>query len=133
MDSKLKESLSFLDDIKEAGSDKINEMVALIQEMTPQIDVAGFHLNEIEVGVGLPPGINLAFTKEKDVAPETINQLLKENEDRPLFTLIVQTLQKADTLVKGMKLTNFKLGEMAMKIGLPPDVNIKLLRLENPA
>jgi hypothetical protein len=131
LDSKLDESLSFLSDIKEAGSEKIDAMVNKIQTLAPLIDQTGFNMNELEVGIGIPPEINLAFEKIKDVDAETIEKLLKANEDKPLLSLIIHTLQKADALVKGMNLTNFRLGQLSMKIGLPPDVSIKLLRMEN--
>ena len=131
VDNKLSESLSFLGDLKEAGSEKINSLVSNIQELAPSIDKTGFKMHEVEVSIGIPPDIRIAFTKEQEVDPTTIDQLLQENEDRPLFKLIVQTLQKADTVVKDMKLSNFKLDELSMKIGLPPDVVLKLARLEN--
>jgi hypothetical protein len=132
LESSLDESLSFLSDIKEAGAEKIDTLVKKIQELAPLIDQTGFHMNELEVGIGIPPEIVLAFEKEKDVDAETIEELLKANEDKPLLSLIIHTLQKADALVKGMNLSNFKLGQLSMKIGLPPDVTIKLLRLESP-
>ena len=131
LESTLDESLSFLSDIKEAGSEKIDALVNKIQDLAPLIDQTGFNMNELEVGIGIPPEINLAFEKEKDVDAETIEKLLKANEDKPLLSLIIHTLQKADALVKGMNLSNFKLGQLSMKIGLPPDVSIKLLRIEN--
>jgi hypothetical protein len=135
MDNTLKDSLSFMEDLKEAGAEKMNELVDRIQHLAPLIDVTGFNMHEIDVGIGIPPEINIAFLKVKDVDTETIDKLLKENEDKPLFTLIVQTLQKTDALVKDMKLVNYKLGQLSMKIGLPPDVGIKLLRTgnDNPA
>ena len=133
IESTLDESLSFLSDIKEAGSEKIDAFVNKIQDLAPLIDQMGFNMNELEVGIGIPPEINLAFEKEKDVDAETIEKLLKANEDKPLLSLIIHTLQKADALVKGMNLSNYKLGQLSMKIGVPPDVNIKLLRIENPA
>jgi hypothetical protein len=131
IDNKLSDSLSFLGDLKEAGSEKVNSLVSNIQELAPSIDKTGFKMHEVEVSIGIPPDIRIAFTKEQEVDPATIDQLLQENEDRPLFKLIVQTLQKADTVVKDMKLSNFKLDELSMKIGLPPDVVLKLARLEN--
>ena len=133
IESTLDESLSFLSDIKEAGSEKIDAFVNKIQDLAPLIDQMGFNMNELEVGIGIPPEINLAFEKEKDVDAETIEKLLKANEDKPLLSLIIHTLQKADALVKGMNLSNYKLGQLSMKIGVPPDVSIKLLRIENPA
>jgi hypothetical protein len=127
----LDDSLSFLSDIKEAGAEKLEAFVNKIQDLAPLLDQMGFNMNELEVGIGIPPEINLVFEKEKEVDAETIEKLLKENEDKPLLSLIIHTLQKADGLVKGINLSNYKLGELIMKIGLPPDVTIKLLRIEN--
>ena len=132
IESTLDDSLTFLSDIKEAGSEKINVFVNKIEDLAPLLDQMGFNMNELEVGIGIPPEINLAFTKEKDVEAETIETLLKENEDKPLLSMIIHSLQKSDTLVKAMNLSNYKLGQLIMKIGLPPDVTIKLLRIENP-
>jgi hypothetical protein len=132
IENTLDESLTLLSDIKEAGSEKINVFVNKIEDLAPLLDQMGFNMNELEVGIGIPPEINLAFTKEKDVDAETIETLLKENEDKPLLSMIIHSLQKSDTLVKAMNLSNYKLGQLIMKIGLPPDVTIKLLRIENP-
>jgi hypothetical protein len=132
IENTLDDSLTFLSDIKEAGSEKINIFVNKIEDLAPLLDQMGFNMNELEVGIGIPPEINLAFTKEKDVDAETIETLLKENEDKPLLSMIIHSLQKSDTLVKAMNLSNYKLGQLIMKIGLPPDVTIKLLRIENP-
>jgi hypothetical protein len=131
IESTVDDSLSFLSDIKQAGSDNMNAFVNKVQALAPLIDEAGFNMNEIEVGIGIPPEIHLAFAKEKDVDAATIESLLKANEDKPLFTMIIHTLQKSDVLVKGMNVSTYKLGQLTMKIGFPPDLTIKLLRIEN--
>lgn len=131
IENTLDESLTILSDIKEAGSDKINAFVNKVEDLAPLLDQMGFNMNELDVGIGIPPAINLAFTKEKDVDAETIEKLLKENEDKPLLSIIIHSLQNADGLVKAMNLSNYKLGQLSMKIGLPPDVSIKLLRIQN--
>ena len=127
----LDESLNFLSDLKEAGSEKINALVNKIEDLAPLLDQMGFNMNELDVGIGIPPEINLAFTKEKDVDAETIELLLKENVDKPLLSMIIHSLQNADALVKAMNLSNYRLGQLSMKIGVPPDMSIKLLRIEN--
>jgi hypothetical protein len=132
IENTLDDSLTFLSDIKEAGSEKITAFVNKIEDLAPLLEQMGFNMDEIEVGIGIPPQINLAFTKEKDVDAETIEKLLNENQDKPLLSMIIRSLQSSDTLVKGMNLSKYKLGQLIMKIGLPPDVTIKLLRIENP-
>src|SRR5881275_863478 len=90
----LDDSLSFLSDVKEAGAEKLEAFVNKIQDLAPLLDQMGFNMNELEVGIGIPPEINLVFEKEKDVDAETIEKLLKEHEDKPLLSLIIHTLQK---------------------------------------
>lgn len=125
---KLKDSLSFLKDIKDSSADKINGFVNDILGLAPLIEVTGFNMKDVSVEVGIPPGITISFVKEKDVDAETIDKLIKENEDKEMLKLIVRSLQKADALQKGMDLSHYKFNGLNMKIGLPPDISLKFTR-----
>ena len=118
-------SLSLLKNLKEAGVEKMNVLVNDILGIAPLIDETGFSMKDISVDIGIPPSIGLSFTKEKEMDPETIDKLLKENSDKELLKLIVAALQKADATQKNMKLGNFKFTGLSMKLGLPPDVSLK--------
>ncbi len=126
----LKNSLSFISDLKEAGIEKLNVFVEDILGLTPLIEVTGFTLDDIGVDIGIPPGISLGFSKTKDVDPETINQLLEENNEKEILRMIVKSLQKADDVQKGMNLANYKFRGLSMKIGLPPDISLKFRKIE---
>ncbi len=128
LDTKLKDSLSFLSDMKEAGWEKVNTLVNDILGLAPLIEVTGFSMRDVNVDVTIPPSITLSFTKEKDVDPETIEKLLEENKGKEILALIVKGLQKADSLQKGMKLSHYKFKGLGMKIGLPPDISLKFSR-----
>lgn len=125
---KLKSSLSFLKDLKEAGDEKIRTLVNDVLGLAPLIEVTGFNMNEVNLDAGIPPGMTVAFVKEKDVDPETINKMLEENKGKELLKLIVTALEKADTLQKGMNLSHYKFTGLNMTIGLPPQVSLKFLR-----
>ena len=125
---KLKDSLSFLKDVKDSGADKINGFVNDILGLAPLIEVTGFNMKDVSVEVGIPPGLTISFVKEKDVDAETIDKLIKENEDKEMLKLIVRSLQKADALQKGMDLSHYKFSGLNMKIGLPPDISLKFTR-----
>lgn len=125
---KLKDSVSFLSDIKDAGSEKVSTFVNDILGLAPLIEVAGFNIKEFLVEAGIPPGISLSFSKEKDVDDATIDKLLEENKDKEMLSLIVRALQKADALQKGMKLSDYKFRGLNMKIGLPPAVILRFSR-----
>lgn len=126
---KLTTSLSFLKDAKEAGVEKINGFVNDILGLAPLIEVTGFNMKDVSVDVGIPPRMSISFIKEKDVDTETINQLLEENKDKEMLKLIVRALLKADALQKGMNLSHYKFSGLALKIGLPPDISLKFVRV----
>jgi hypothetical protein len=130
MADKLKDSFSFLKDMKEASLEKINTLVNDILGLAPLIEVTGSNMKEVSVDVGIPPGISISFIKEKDVDAETIHQLLEDNKDKEILKLIIRGLQKADSIQKGMNLAHYIFRGLNMKIGLPPDMSLKFVRGE---
>jgi hypothetical protein len=98
--SKLKDSLSFLKDMKDASAEKINQLVNDILGLAPLIETTGFNMRDVSVDMGIPPGISISFTKEKDVDAETIQQLLDDNKDKEILKLIIRGLVKADSMQK---------------------------------
>jgi hypothetical protein len=127
----LKNSLSFLSDIKDAGWEKANTLVNDILGLAPLIEVTGFSMKDVSVDVTIPPSITISFIKERDVDPATIETLLEENKDKDILSLIVRGLQKADSIQQGMKLSHYKFRGVGMKVGLPPDISLKFTREEN--
>jgi hypothetical protein len=128
LDTRLKEFLSFLTDIKEAGCDKVTAPVKDILSLAPLIELTGFNMKEISVDASMPPGITQTFLKEKEVDPETIDKLLEENKEKELLTLIVRASQRADALQNGIKLPDYKFRGLSRKMGLPPDISLKFSR-----
>lgn len=130
VNDKLKDSLSFLSDVKDAGWNKVNVLVNDVLGLAPLIEVAGFNLKELHVEAGIPPGILLMFFKDKEVDAQTINNLLEENKDKEILILIVRGLQKADELQKSINLAHYKFSGLNMKLGLPPQVSLKFIKKE---
>ena len=130
MQTTVKDSFSFLKDMREASLDKIKTLVNDILGLAPLIEVSGFNMKDVSVDAGIPPAISIAFIKEKDVDAETIHQLLEENKDKSMLTLIIRALQKADSIQKGMNLSHYVFRGINMKIGLPPDISLKFSRAE---
>ena len=127
---KLKDSLTFLSDLKEAGWEKVSTLINDILGLAPLIEVAGFSMRDVMVDATIPPSITLQFFKEKEVADQAIEELLEQNKDKEILTLIVRALQKADSLQKAMKLSHYKFNGIGMKVGLPPDISLKFTRTE---
>ena len=126
----LKNSLSFLSDLKEAGWEKVSLFTNDILGLAPLIEVTGFSMKEVIADASIPPSIILQFVKEKEADPQVIEDMLEKNKQKEVLTLIVRALQKADALQKAMKLSHYRFNGMNMKIGLPPDISLKFIRRE---
>ncbi|HET7896328.1 MAG TPA: hypothetical protein VFL47_01615 [Flavisolibacter sp.] len=130
---KLKDSLSLFSDLKDAGWDKVGILINDILGLAPLIEVSGFSMRDVTVDATIPPSISLQFFKEKEVDEKTIEDLLEQNKDKEMLSLIVRALQKADGLQKAMKLSHYKFSSMGIKVGLPPDISLKFTRAEKDA
>ncbi|MEN9572037.1 MAG: hypothetical protein RL172_3268 [Bacteroidota bacterium] len=124
----LKDSLALVKNLKEASTEKLNQLVNDILGIAPLIEETGFTMKDVSVDIGIPLGISLSFVKEKDIDPQTIEKMLEENKDKEVLKLIVTALQKADTLQKSMNLSNYTFKGLGMKLGFPPDVSLKFER-----
>ena len=111
------------------SSIQYSALVNDILGLAPLIEMTGFSMRDVSMDIGIPLGVTLSFTKERDLEPEEIEKMIEENKDKEILGLIVRGLQKADAMQKAMNLTNYKFGGLGMKIGLPPDVSLKFTRL----
>ena len=127
----MKNSFSFLSDLKDAGWEKVNSFINDILGLAPLIEVTGFSIREVIADATIPPGIILQLIKEKDADAQAIEEMLEQNKEKEILTLIVRALQKADSLQKTMKLSHYKFSGLNMKIGLPPDIGLRFTRVEN--
>lgn len=130
IDSKLKDSLSFLSDMKDAGWEKVTTLINDILGLAPLIEKTGYSMRDISVDATIPPGLTILFTKEKEVDPAIVERLLEENSEKQLLAMIVNGLQKADSLQKSMNLSRYKFYGLGMKVGLPPVISLKFSREE---
>ena len=123
----LKETLSNFYDVKNLTSEKLADMANDLIALSPIIEKTGFRTKEINVGVSIPPRIVFHFEKFADVSKDDIDAILKENEDKTLLKVIVTTLVAADDFQKKLTLGNFKFNEIDIEVGVPPEVNVKLV------
>jgi len=125
IDSKLKDSLSFLSDIKEEGWEKVTTLINDIPGLAPLIEQTGYSMRDISIDASVPPGITIFFAKEKEVDPSIVENLLEQNREKQLLTMLVSGLQKADSLRKELNLSHYKFHGLGMKAGLPPPISLR--------
>lgn len=123
----LKETLSNFYDVKNLTGEKLADMANDLIALSPIIEKTGFRTKEINVGVSIPPRIVFHFEKFADVSKVDIDAILKEYEDKTLLKVIVTTLVAADDFQQKLTLGNFKFNEIHIEVGVPPEVNVKLV------
>lgn len=125
----LKETLSNFYDVKNLTTEKLaviaNDLIAL----SPIIEKTGYRTKEINIGVSLPPKIIFHFEKFADISKEEIAEILKANDDKTILKVIVGTLTTADEFQSKLTLGNFKFSEIDIEVGVPPQVNVKLMNV----
>ena len=125
----MKNSLSFLSDLKDAGWEKVNTFINDILGLAPLIEVTGFSIKEVIADATIPPSIIIQFIKEKEANAQAIEDMLEQNKEKEMLMLIVRALQKADSLQNAMTLSHYKFSGLNMKIGLPPDISLRFTRI----
>jgi hypothetical protein len=100
-----------------------------IAELAPFIDLIGFNMKELILPAGIQGGATVIFVKEKDVDEDTIDVILKKNENKEMLALIVRALQKADALQRKMQLRNYNFTKFYLKLGVPPEVSLRFSRV----
>lgn len=123
----LKDTLDKFYDVKNLTKEKLTGITNDLIALSPLIEKTGFRTKEINIGVGVPPRIIFHFEKFANVSKEVIEALLKEHEDKTMLKVIVTTLVSADEFQKKLTLGSFKFSEIDIELGVPPEVNVKLV------
>jgi hypothetical protein len=125
---KATETSGKLGDFTELSVEKLKGALEEINSSLPVIEKVGYKANELEIELGLPPGISIRFEKFHDADDAEIEKILEENEDKKILITIIKALTKADELRAGMKLGKFIFSEVELELGITPKVKMKYLQ-----
>jgi hypothetical protein len=123
----MKETFGNFSDVKNITKEKLSGLTNDVLLLIPIIEQTGFRTKEVEVGISVPPRIIFHFEKFSDVSKDAIEKILEENADKTLLRIIVNTLISADQFQQSLTLGNLKFTEIAIEMGIPPEVNVKLV------
>jgi hypothetical protein len=112
------------EEFKDAGRNKIQDMLNYIESSNDLFTKSGFELIGLGVSLALTPVIVSTFQFNKKISDEEREVLLCESNDRKIIKLIMNCLFKANDFVDGIKVANYKLGTVAITLGLSPGINV---------
>lgn len=112
--------------------DKLQGIAKALEEMGPVLEKGGYRMQNLSVGISLPPSISLVFARLEGVGA-SLDEALKAVEGDAFKTSVVKALQMANKLQDGMANLRFAIDTVEMEMSIPPSVNIVLKPTAKPA
>ena len=120
---KIKDSGEKLSNLKEVGVEKVKSTLKDFENALPIIKKAGYNLNELNVGVGLPPSIIASFSIKK-VSEKEYSAALDEIDSNKVGKAVLNALNSASKMKEKLEIKSMTMNEIHVEIGLIPKVNL---------
>ena len=120
---KIKDSGEKLSNFKEVGVEKVKSTLKDFENALPIIKKAGYNLNELNVGVGLPPSIIASFSIKK-VSEKEYSAALDEIDSNKVGKAVLNALNSASKMKEKLEIKSMTMNEIHVEIGLIPKVNL---------
>lgn len=118
------EEKEIIEQFKSSGQDKIKETFSIFSDYASLFKEAGYEIGSINANVSLPPEISITF-KYLDSAPvEKRDGLIQKAKENKVAVIILKSLFKASDFSESIKLGNYKLKSINVKLGLIPGISI---------
>ena len=120
---KIKDSGGKLSNLKDTGVEKVKSTLKDFENALPIIKKAGYNLNELNVGVGLPPSIIASFNIKK-VSEKDYEAALDEIDSNKVGKAVLNALNSASKMKEKLEIKSMTMNEIHVEIGLIPKVNL---------
>jgi hypothetical protein len=118
------EEKEIIEQFKSSGQEKMKETLSTFTEYASLFKEAGYEIGSINANVSLPPEISITF-KYLDSAPlEKRDALIQQAKNNKVAVIILKSLFKASDFSESIKMGNFKLKTINVKLGLIPGISI---------
>ena len=100
---KIKDSGGKLSNLKDTGVEKVKSTLKDFENALPIIKKAGYNLNELNVGVGLPPSIIASFSIKK-VSEKEYSAALDEIDSNKVGKAVLNALNSASKMKEKLEI-----------------------------
>lgn len=118
------EKKEIVEHFKDSGQEKIIETLTTFNQYSSLFKEAGYDLSSINASVSIPPDISISF-KYLDSAPvEKREELISKVKENKIAAIILKSLFKASDFSESMKMGNYRLKTINVKLGLIPGISV---------
>lgn len=118
------EKKEIIEQFKGSGQEKIKETLKTFNDYTLLFKQGGYDLSSINASVSIPPDISISFKCLDSILQDERSALLEKTSENKLALLILKSLFKASDFAESMKMGNYKLKSINIKLGLIPGISV---------
>lgn len=118
------EKREIIEEFKDSGQEKLKVSLATLSEFAAIFNEAGYQLTSINATVSIPPAINISFKVQDSIPVEERPNILAKAQNNKIAIVILNSLFKASDFSNSIKIGDYKLGSINMKLGLIPSISI---------
>jgi hypothetical protein len=113
-----------IEQFKSSGQDKLIDSLSTFSEYAAIFKEAGYELSSINANVSLPPEISVTFKYLDSASVEKRDGLIQKAKDNKVAVIILKSLFKASDFSESIKIGNYKLKSINVKLGLIPGISV---------
>lgn len=118
------EKKEIIEQFKESGQEKIRETLKTFGDYASLFKQGGYELSSINASVSIPPDLSISFKCLDTIPSDERSALLEKAGANKLASLILKSLFKASDFAESMKMGNYKLNSINIKLGLIPAISV---------
>jgi hypothetical protein len=120
------EKNEIINQFKDKSVDKVEEVFTGLDKFKSLFYEAGYEVGGINVSLGLPPDISISFKFLGSVDEFKRKEIESKLSENKLPYLILNSLFKASDYAEKVKVGDFKLRTINIKLGLIPSISVSL-------
>ena len=113
-----------IDQFKDSGQDKIKETLTTFNQYSSLFKESGYEISSINASVSIPPEISISFKCLDTIAMEKREELLEKAKENKIAVIILVSLFKSSDFSESIKMGNYKLKTINIKLGLIPSISV---------
>lgn len=120
------EKNEIINEFKDKGEQKITEFMEMMNKDNELFKNAGFEISSINASLGLPPDLSVTFKYLGSIPAEERDAILLKIKENKLALIILKSLFKACDFSESIRVGQFNLNSVIIKLGLIPAISISL-------